>query len=58
MFPITVNTLVALLKVKLALAPGALESLNITCVLDPAIGPVAPVEPLNPVAPVAPVLPM
>ena len=44
--PVTVSTLVDLLKVKLAFAPADPASLNITYVLEPATGPVAPVLPL------------
>ena len=53
-FPVTVNKFVSFAKVKLALAPAAPASLKITCVFDPATGPVAPVLPIAPVAPVAP----
>ena len=46
------------MNVKLALAPALPALLKITCVLDPATGPVAPVLPITPVAPVAPVAPL
>ena len=56
--PATVNRLVVLLNVKLALPLATPVSLNIICVSAPATGPVAPVYPIVPVAPVAPVVPI
>ena len=44
--PTTVNRLVVLLNVRLALPLATPVSLNIICVLLPATGPVAPVVPI------------